>query len=200
MDEDGNYDPRLANDPPAPWREGDDEWSFQSCVNALDRGVEAKSTSRGTLADRGRGLCQNKMAGSRKIRIFASKMASRTPKGPLGSDPVSATIRTFCSAGQLRRRPAPVNTSSRRTGSGLAEAQRLTYVKPSRFRSDNRRLPPSVGEGGRRPLTIGDTSPADAGPAGRRQIEIGSSQRSQNDAGESRRKRPARRRTVSSAC
>ena len=33
-----------------------------------------------------------------------------------------ADIRAFCSAGHLRRRPAPVNTSSRRTGSDLGKS------------------------------------------------------------------------------
>ena len=67
---------------------------------------------------------------------------------------VSETIRAFCSELQRLRRPAPVNTSSRRTGSGsglgLSKSSVSDMCPTSSFeesRSDNHRLSSAKGEG-----------------------------------------------------
>src|SRR5258706_6403208 len=89
-------------------------------------------------------------------------------------------IHPFCSALQARRRPVPVNTSSRRTGSGLDLGKSSvsdTCLTRSIQRADIRPSAPDVKRGVRRPLTIerriaavlgavprGGRAPASAGP------------------------------------
>src|SRR4029077_11897997 len=63
--------------------------------------------------------------------------------GLVPSTKLSATICAFCSAVQLRVRPVPVNTSNRRTGSGLDLCKSSvsdTCLTRSTQQSDNRRL------------------------------------------------------------
>src|SRR5260370_3171274 len=66
-------------------------------------------------------------------------------------------IHPFCSALQARRRPVPVNTSSRRTGSGLDLGKSSvsdTCLTRSIQRADIRPSAPDVKRGVRRPLTM----------------------------------------------
>src|SRR5216684_2697901 len=66
-------------------------------------------------------------------------------------------IHPFCSALQARRRPVPVNTSSRRTGSGLDLGKSSvsdTCLTRSIQRADIRPSAPDVKRGVRRPLTL----------------------------------------------
>ncbi len=61
------------------------------------------------------------------------------------------------SAVQVRRRPAPVNTSSRRTGSSLDLGKSSvsdTCLTRSTQRADIRRSAPGVERAGERPLTL----------------------------------------------
>jgi hypothetical protein len=123
----GDFDPGLANDPPAPWREGDDERDGAFSL-ASTRSIEAlrQKARRGELlltvavtyvkANDGRIEKDPDLRVKDGIALVFRKFGAN---GPPGSDPVSATIRALCSAGQP---------------TGWLKAQCLTYVQPLSIR------------------------------------------------------------------